>query len=78
MSDSVWKRNEIESPCVKVCIVDPKTRLCMGCYRSMDEIRDWSRMTPAERKATMNTLPSRAALVKPKRRGGRKNRFNNT
>lgn len=78
MTDDVWKRDEIESPCVKICIVDPATRLCMGCYRSMDEIRDWSHMTPQSRRAVMDTLPARAPLVKPKRRGGRKNRNPNT
>ena len=38
MSDDVWKRNEIESPCVKVCVLQPETRICFGCYRTGDEI----------------------------------------
>ncbi|WP_103173389.1 DUF1289 domain-containing protein [Paracoccus sp. SY] len=28
----------IESPCIKVCVIDPATRLCTGCWRSLDEI----------------------------------------
>ncbi len=71
MSDDVWKRAEIESPCVKICIVDPQSRLCMGCYRSIDEIRDWSRMTPLQRREIMDGLPAREDSAKPKRRGGR-------
>jgi len=46
MTAPVWTRNEIESPCVQICVVDRKSRLCLGCYRSLDEIRDWSGMTP--------------------------------
>jgi len=71
MNDDVWKRDEIQSPCLKICIVDPKSRLCMGCYRSIDEVRDWSRMTDQQRSAIMEELPARENLAKPKRRGGR-------
>lgn len=70
MTDEIWKRNEIQSPCVKICVVHPETRLCTGCLRSIDEIRDWSRMTPEERSQIMADLPNRDAAPK-KRRGGR-------
>lgn len=46
MTEPVWTRNEIESPCVRICVVHPETRLCTGCARSIDEIGRWSRMTP--------------------------------
>lgn len=69
-SDAVWKRAEIESPCIKVCVIHPETRLCTGCLRSIDEIGAWSRLTPEARSAVMADLPNRAPLLK-KRRGGR-------
>ena len=69
-TDEIWKREEVESPCVKICVVHPATRLCTGCYRSIDEIGAWGRMTPEERRAVMADLPSRAGLL-TKRRGGR-------
>jgi predicted Fe-S protein YdhL (DUF1289 family) len=69
-TDDIWKREEVESPCVKICVVHPATRLCTGCYRSIDEIGAWGRMTPEERRAVMVDLPSRAGLL-TKRRGGR-------
>ncbi|MBP7000925.1 DUF1289 domain-containing protein [Amaricoccus sp.] len=75
MSDEIWKREEVESPCVKVCVIHPEARLCVGCHRSIDEIARWSRMTPAERRAVMAELPARAALVAPRRRGGRAGRL---
>ncbi|MDR7124982.1 DUF1289 domain-containing protein [Pseudotabrizicola sp. 4114] len=70
MSDEIWKRDEIESPCVKLCVVHPEARLCVGCLRSIDEITMWSRMTPDTRRAIMAELPARAPLI-AKRRGGR-------
>lgn len=59
MTDEIWKRDEIESPCIKVCVVHPETRLCVGCRRSIDEISRWSRMTSDERRAVLAALPGR-------------------
>lgn len=70
MVEDVWKRDEVESPCVKLCVVHPEARLCVGCYRSIDEIGAWSRMTPEARRAVMEELPGRASQL-TKRRGGR-------
>jgi predicted Fe-S protein YdhL (DUF1289 family) len=74
MCDDVWKRAEIESPCIKVCVVHPETRLCTGCMRSVDEIGRWSLMEPAERQRIMAELPAREASF-TKRRGGRAGRL---
>lgn len=72
MSDiPIWTRDEIESPCIKLCIIEPRTRLCAGCHRSIDEIGAWSRMTPAARRAVMELLPERAQAAQPVRQGGR-------
>ena len=70
MSVPVWTRDEIESPCVQMCVVHPETRLCTGCARSIDEITQWSRMTPEARSAIIAELPLRDAGPKT-RRGGR-------
>ena len=73
MSDDVWKRSEIESPCIKICVVHPEARICTGCLRSIDEITQWSRMTPEERREIMADLPNRKPFPTT-RRGGRKGR----
>ncbi len=70
MNDNVWSRDEVESPCVQICVVHPETRLCTGCNRSIDEISAWSKMTPEVRRAIMAELPMREAAPKG-RRGGR-------
>lgn len=71
MTDEVWMRDEIQSPCVKVCLMHPEAGLCLGCLRSLEEIGRWSAMPPAERRAVMEALPARRDRVTPKRRGGR-------
>ncbi|MDC1531596.1 DUF1289 domain-containing protein [Amylibacter sp.] len=68
MMDEVWKREEVESPCVKLCIIHTESGLCMGCYRSGLEISKWSIMTAEERQHIMQELPSRAGRVRGKRR----------
>ncbi|MYM54234.1 DUF1289 domain-containing protein [Thalassovita mangrovi] len=70
MSKEVWKRDEVQSPCVNICVIHPDARLCTGCYRSIEEITAWSKMTPQERRDVMDALPDRASQLK-KRRGGR-------
>ncbi|MFD3191816.1 DUF1289 domain-containing protein [Sedimentitalea sp. HM32M-2] len=70
MSDKVWKRDEIESPCVQICVIHPEERICTGCYRTMDEIAGWSKMSAQDRAAIMADLPDRAPRL-AKRRGGR-------
>jgi predicted Fe-S protein YdhL (DUF1289 family) len=70
--DDVWKRNEIDSPCVKICVVHPESRLCIGCMRTIDEISQWSKFTPDERAAVKAELPGRAPLLRGTRRGRRR------
>lgn len=70
MKDDIWSRNEIESPCVKICVVHPESRLCTGCLRTIDEIGAWSKLSPEARREIMAELPSRAGQL-TKRRGGR-------
>ncbi len=69
-TDAVWTREEIESPCVKLCAIHPEEKICVGCYRTLAEIGGWSRMSPEERRAVMAELPARAPRLKT-RRGGR-------
>ncbi|HVZ01288.1 MAG TPA: DUF1289 domain-containing protein [Dongiaceae bacterium] len=47
------------SPCVSVCQMDPLTGYCVGCLRTIDEIRDWIISTPEERQKILDQLPGR-------------------
>jgi uncharacterized protein len=56
-----------ETPCIAVCIIDPRTSLCLGCGRTLPEIARWHRMESAERLAVMAELAERmtdAGLVR--------------
>ncbi len=50
-----------ETPCIAVCIIDPKTALCLGCGRTLPEIGGWSRMASIERLEIMAQLDTRMA-----------------
>ena len=54
---------DIESPCNKVCAVDPLSALCTGCGRSLAEIEGWMRMDADERVRIMAQLPRRLAAL---------------
>jgi uncharacterized protein len=47
------------SPCISVCHIDPKTGWCIGCYRNIDEIRDWIILPPEERQKILDALTAR-------------------
>jgi predicted Fe-S protein YdhL (DUF1289 family) len=49
----------ISSPCTKQCRLDPASRLCVGCLRTIDEIQLWPELSEARRLAIMATLPAR-------------------
>jgi prolyl-tRNA editing enzyme YbaK/EbsC (Cys-tRNA(Pro) deacylase)/predicted Fe-S protein YdhL (DUF1289 family) len=47
------------SPCIDVCKLDPVSRLCEGCLRSIDEIAGWSSMSDDARRQVLQRLPGR-------------------
>jgi len=54
----------IETPCVKVCTLDARTGLCLGCGRTVDEIARWTAMNASERAQVIRELPDRLAACK--------------
>ncbi len=53
---------EIESPCIGTCTIGPEG-LCIGCFRSADEVGAWLSYSPEQRKEIMQALPARAGLL---------------
>ena len=68
---------DIETPCVKICVVEPESGFCIGCGRTRGEIAGWLAMTPAERRGVMTHLPERVENMtrRKSRRGGRRGRL---
>ena len=51
------------SPCINVCTLDAEGRLCLGCFRNIDEIALWGTMSEAERAEVVARLPERRRLA---------------
>jgi predicted Fe-S protein YdhL (DUF1289 family) len=64
-------RLDVETPCVKICVVDPETGYCVGCGRTRGEIAGWLAIDADERRAIMAGLDERMRrLTLAKRRKG--------
>ena len=53
----------MKTPCVKICQMDPRRGLCLGCKRTLDEIARWGGMSDQERERIMAELPKRSSDV---------------
>lgn len=51
----------VPSPCIAVCQIDDATACCIGCLRTIDEIRDWPIMTAEEKQAVLSRIAARKA-----------------
>jgi predicted Fe-S protein YdhL (DUF1289 family) len=40
----------VVSPCLDICRFDRKADLCVGCFRTTDEIRQWRTFTDHKRR----------------------------
>ena len=59
----------IATPCVKICVVDGESGLCLGCYRTLGEVARWAAMQESERAAIMGQLASRKSNIRPEKLG---------
>ena len=58
-STTTSAQDHVPSPCISVCQLDPLNNLCIGCLRSLEEIRDWPLMAAAEKRAVLAKLEGR-------------------
>ncbi len=64
--EQIADSSQIESPCRKICKLDPESRMCIGCKRTRQEIAQWLFFTAAQRRAIMEMLPKRQIPQPPK------------
>ena len=57
----------IKTPCIKVCVVDGESGLCLGCYRKLSEVAAWGRLSDSERDTILADLAGRRALIRPEK-----------
>jgi predicted Fe-S protein YdhL (DUF1289 family) len=51
------------SPCLGICLMDPTSRVCRGCLRTIEEIAGWHNATPLEKRAILARLAERRAAA---------------
>ena len=51
--------SKLVSPCIGICLMDPATRTCRGCLRTIDEIAGWYDASVAQREAILSRLAAR-------------------
>ena len=47
------------SPCIGICLMDPATRTCRGCLRTIEEIAGWYEADAGEKRAILTRLAAR-------------------
>ena len=53
---------EVESPCVRDCVIDASSGYCHGCLRTLREISYWTTYTPAQQRALLAELEQRRTI----------------
>lgn len=51
-----------QSPCINLCRMSPDTGLCLGCYRTLEEIAGWSGLNEAAQQAVLAAVEVRRSL----------------
>jgi predicted Fe-S protein YdhL (DUF1289 family) len=44
------------TPCVSLCKMDEATKICLGCKRTYEEVRDWHSYSSEQRMEVMRRL----------------------
>lgn len=51
----------VPSPCVSVCVMNPQTHACEGCWRSLEEIGAWGRLPDEAKRSVWQRIQQRLA-----------------
>ena len=57
--------SEIKSPCVANCCLD-EDDICLGCFRALNEILDWSEASDERRTEIISSAAERSQLHQEK------------
>lgn len=55
----------LPSPCINVCKMDATSQLCIGCFRTLEEITVWARTDDAHRTSILAAVAKRRAELAP-------------
>lgn len=51
--------NDVPSPCTRVCTLDDDN-VCIGCKRTVDEIKAWRGLSPDAKRALLRKIETRS------------------
>lgn len=54
-------KENIESPCIRNCCLD-ESDICVGCFRSLDEILEWSKASENDKKMILLKTQTRRKI----------------
>jgi predicted Fe-S protein YdhL (DUF1289 family) len=49
----------INSPCIKVCRLTDCKAFCVGCWRTLEEIKGWRHYNEAEKQSVLDMIENR-------------------
>jgi hypothetical protein len=58
--------DRVASPCISVCVLDAEGALCLGCFRTLDEIAAWSLLDADAKRRVLAALPERRSAYRPR------------
>ncbi|MGE0099104.1 MAG: DUF1289 domain-containing protein [Hydrogenophaga sp.] len=53
----------VPSPCISICKMDAATGWCQGCFRTLEEIAQWSRAGDADKLVVWQRIEARQDLA---------------
>jgi len=56
----------VQSPCIDDCKFDRKSDMCVGCFRTNEEIRQWKKMTDHKRHQILALRRQRQSKIEKK------------
>jgi len=48
--------DEIDSPCIDICTIDRDSDECIGCGRTVEEVRNWANFNNLKKKQILENL----------------------
>jgi predicted Fe-S protein YdhL (DUF1289 family) len=56
---STRMNDEVSSPCIEICRIDPQTGWCEGCLRTLEEITEWRFSSVNEKREILSRISVR-------------------
>jgi hypothetical protein len=51
-----WYEQLSDTPCIAICSTSQGDEICKGCGRTFEEVQDWTKMEPAQKRQTWRRI----------------------